>query len=133
MTSALDKDFNMWEAVDPFARTLTRDEGGNTIQAVTKQAVSALATAVTLPGRLDALTTRLEAGQLKVQTPSVDRHMRSLERMLRGVVSAIVFAALLIAGVLVLPQLAPLGVVLMSVSVVPLLHAAAVAFGRRRR
>lgn len=133
VTSALDKDFNMWEAVDPFARTLTRDEGGNTIQAVAKQAVSALATAVTLPGRLDALTTRLEAGQLKVQTPSVDRHMRSLERMLRGVVSAIVFAALLIAGVLVLPQLAPLGIVLMSVSVVPLLHAVAVAFGRRRR
>jgi hypothetical protein len=43
-------------------------------------------------------------------------------------VSAVLFGGLLIGGALLLPSAAPLGIVLMCVSVVPLLHA---LFGRR--
>ncbi|GAA2070874.1 ABC1 kinase family protein [Microbacterium hatanonis] len=131
--SALDPAFNIWDAVEPYANRLIREEGGNVVQGFAKQAVSLAGLAARLPRRFDDLATRIEDGRIAVQTPKLDRRIGSLERMGRRVVSAVLFAALLIAGAVLRVDDAVFGTVLMSISVVPLLHALFAGFTAGRR
>ncbi|MCU1578209.1 MAG: putative unusual protein kinase [Rhodoglobus sp.] len=123
MCSSLDPAFNIWDAVEPYSAQLIRAEGGNLLQDVAKRAVDVAGIVARLPQRLDNLITRTEEGQLSVQAPQLERRLGSLERMARRVVSAILFAALLIGGILLRAEDVVFGTVLMAVSVVPLLHA----------
>ena len=122
VTSALNKDFNMWDAVDPFARTVLNASSGNALRGLGQQAVTYASTLARLPRRLDALATRLDRGQVAVQAPEVDRRLRSIDRSVGRLASALVFATLLIAGVLLRPTDEVLGWVLMGAAALPLLH-----------
>jgi len=95
-----------------------------------QRALGYATTIARLPQRLDELATRIDRGQLAVRAPGVERRLASLERMLARLISAIVFAAMLFTGVLLVRADEVLGWVLMAASVVPLLH---VAFTFRRR
>ena len=123
LSSTLDPDFNIWNAVEPYAEQLLRDERGGLVASVAREAVSVAELAVRLPRRLDDLATRLEDGELAVQTPALNQRILALERIAGRFVSAILFAALLIGGALARPADEVLGIVLMSVSALPLLHA----------
>lgn len=121
--SSLNPAFNIWDAVEPYAGELIRQEGGNVVQAFAGQAVTALRTAARLPQRLDDLTTRIEDGRLSVQNPRLERRIGSLERTMRRVISAVLFAALFVGGLTVRADDAVFGTVLIVVSGIPLLHA----------
>lgn len=125
VTSALDRDFNMWDAVDPFARTILSSSGASALHDLPQQALAYGRTLARLPRRLDELASRIDRGQLSVRTPDIDRRLHSLERTIGRLVSAIVFAGLLFAGVLLRPTDEVLGWVLIGVSVVPLVHVVA--------
>ncbi|WP_405216672.1 ABC1 kinase family protein [Agrococcus sp. Ld7] len=130
--SSLDPAFNIWNSVEPYAAQLLRQETGNVAQDAAQRAIASIRLMVRLPARLDEVVTRLEDGRLSVSVPNVERTLARLERVARRVVSAILFAGLLVGGVLLLPANPPLGTALMIVSVVPLLHAAfASVLGRR--
>jgi len=129
-TSALDRDFNMWDAVDPFARDILRPRGVDAVRDTTRRALASAATLAALPRRMDELITRIDRGGVAVRTPDVDRRLRSIERGIGRAVSALVFATLLFAGVLLVPTLPVMGWVLMAVSVVPLVHVVATWRGR---
>ncbi|UFS59659.1 ABC1 kinase family protein [Subtercola endophyticus] len=129
--SALDPAFNLWDSVEPYAQQLIRDERGNVVQDIAKQALETAGVAVRLPKRLDALVSRFDEGTVAVTTPAVERRIARLERTARRVVSAILFGALLIAGAVLHSSDAVFGTVLMIVSVLPLLHA--LLSGRRGR
>lgn len=131
MCSSLDPGFNMWEAVEPFADRLLRDERGNLVQAVAREAASTIALAARLPRRLDDLVTRVEDGRVAVEAPRLDRRMRRLERVGRRVVSAVLFAGLLVAGAVLRADEVVPGTVLMAVSGIPLVHALFAGAGRR--
>jgi predicted unusual protein kinase regulating ubiquinone biosynthesis (AarF/ABC1/UbiB family) len=120
--SSLDERFNLWDSVEPYAARLLRDERGNIVQDVGQQALDAAAIALRLPKRLDALASRIEEGSLAVANPRLERRIARLERTSRRSASALVFAALLIAGAVVRPDDPVLGSVLMAGSVLPLLH-----------
>jgi predicted unusual protein kinase regulating ubiquinone biosynthesis (AarF/ABC1/UbiB family) len=122
VTSALDKDFNMWDAVEPFARDVLTSGGASAVRELPQRALTFATTLAALPRRFDELVTRIERGQVAVQTPQIDRRLRSLERAAARLVSAIVFAGLLFAGVFVLPTVPWLGWTLMAASALPLLH-----------
>ncbi|HPU03637.1 MAG TPA: AarF/UbiB family protein [Rhodoglobus sp.] len=122
VTSALNRDFNMWDAVDPFARTVLNNSGTGTIRELAQQALGYANTLARLPKRLDELTARIDRGQVAVRTPDLDRRLRTIERSVGRVASAIVFAALLFAGVLLRPSDPVLSWVLMGASALPLLH-----------
>jgi len=122
VTSALDRDFNMWDAVDPFARTVLSSGGIGALRDLPQQALAYATTLARLPQRLDELVTRIDRGQLAVRAPDIDRRLRSVERTIGRLVSAIVFAGLLFAGVLLRPTDEVLGWVLIGASAVPLLH-----------
>ncbi|GAA4371250.1 ABC1 kinase family protein [Agromyces bauzanensis] len=123
MCSSLDPEFNIWNAVEPYAARLLRDERGGVVRAFAQETVSIAGIAARLPRRLDDLATRLEDGKLAVATPRLDQRLRQLERTGRRVISAILFAGLLIGGILLRPDDVVFGTVLMVASAVPLLHA----------
>ncbi|MFZ4895004.1 ABC1 kinase family protein [Plantibacter sp. Mn2098] len=127
--SALDPGFNLWDSVEPYATQLLRDEGGNVVQDVAKQALEIAGIAVRLPKRLDTVITKLEEGTLAVTSPRLERRVARLERTALRLVSAILFGSLLIAGAVLHTNDPVFGTILMIVSVLPLLHA---LFGGRR-
>ena len=132
MCSALDPRFNIWDAIEPYAQQLIREEGGNVLQAFAKQALAVSGVVARLPQRLDDLTTRIEEGRVATQNPRLERRIGRLERTGRRVVSSVLFAALLIGGILVRAEDAVIGTVLIAVSALPLLHALFAGFAGRR-
>lgn len=135
MCSSLDPAFNIWNAVEPYSARLIRAEGGNLLRATTKQTLTAAAVLARLPERLDTLATRWEQGSIAVQAPRLERRLGSLERTGRRIISAILFAALLIGGVLLRSDSAIASTALIILSILPLLHAlfASVFSGRGPR
>ncbi|MFG6491707.1 ABC1 kinase family protein [Microbacterium sp. P03] len=130
--SALDPAFNIWDAIEPYANRLIREESGNVVQGFVKEARSAAGVVARLPRRIDDLATRFEDGRIAVQAPRLERRLAGLERTGRRVISAVLFAALFLGGILLRVDDVVFGTVLMSVSAIPLLHALlAGAVGRR--
>jgi predicted unusual protein kinase regulating ubiquinone biosynthesis (AarF/ABC1/UbiB family) len=129
--SSLEPDFNMWDAVEPYAAQLVRDERGNVVQGFAREAVTVAGIAARLPRRLDDMVTRLEEGRLTAESPKVEQRMRALERVVRRAVSAVLFAGLFIGGAVLRPDEPVAGTTLMVVSLLPLLHAVFSGFGRR--
>lgn len=132
MCSALDPAFNIWDAVEPYAQRLIREESGNTAQAFVREVGAVAAVTARLPRRADNLISRFEDGSVSVQTPRIERRMRDLERMVRRVVSSVLFTGLLIGGVLLQSEQAVLGTILMVVSLAPLSHALLAGWVARR-
>lgn len=130
VTSALDRDFNMWDAVEPFAQTVLRNRGLGAVRDLGQQALGLVSTLARLPRRVDDLATRLDRGEIGMRAPETERRLRALERAASRVASAIVFAGLLLGGVFTRPTDEVLGWVLMGASALPLLHVLA---GWRRR
>ncbi|WP_242616470.1 ABC1 kinase family protein [Microterricola gilva] len=121
--SALDPEFNVWDSIEPYAAQLLREEGGNAVQDVAREALDVAAVAWRLPKRVDAVVTRLEDGEIAVRSPELERRVGRLERIARRLVSALLFGALLIAGAVLRADDEVLGTVLMLGSVLPLVHA----------
>ncbi|WP_159605336.1 ABC1 kinase family protein [Agromyces humi] len=134
LCSSLDPDFNMWDAVEPYAGQLLRDERGNIVQALGKEALSYASIVARLPQRLDALADRVEEGRLVAHSPRIERRLAKLERTAGRIVSAVVFVGLFIGGILLRLDEPVWGVALMVASAIPLLHAVfGGVFGRRGR
>ncbi|KDA04730.1 ABC transporter [Microbacterium sp. CH12i] len=132
MCSGLNEKFNVWDAVEPYAAQLLRDETGNTVKAFAQQALASAGIVARLPGRLDAVISEAEQGTLSFDTSRLERRLARLERIGLRVVSAVLFAGLVVGGSLLLVPNAVLGIVLLAVSVIPLAHAVfAGVFGRR--
>jgi len=123
VASALNPAFNLWDSVEPYAAQLLRDESGNLVQDLAKKAIETAGIAFRLPKRLDEFITRIEDGTVAVASPGLEKRVARLERAMRQAVSALLFGALLIAGVLLRADDTVLGTILIVASVVPLLHA----------
>jgi predicted unusual protein kinase regulating ubiquinone biosynthesis (AarF/ABC1/UbiB family) len=122
VTSSLNKNFNLWDAVDPFARTLL-SQGGGLLKTFGAQALEILATLVRLPQKLDSLATRIDRGELISRAPETERRLRALDSSVRRATAGIIFATSLIAGILLRDSDNGLGSFLMGASLVPLLYA----------
>ncbi|WAA66466.1 AarF/UbiB family protein [Microbacterium oxydans] len=129
MCSGLDPAFNVWDAAEPYAGRLLRDESGNIVQAFASQAMGTMSTTWNLPGRIDRIITRIDDGNVSFDTSRLERRLDRLEGIARRIASGVLFAALLIGGALLVPAVPPLGITLVCVSALPLLHS---LFGGRR-
>ena len=126
--SGLYPPFNLWDSVEPYAGRLLRDEAGNLVTEVAKNAWEVAGTAWRLPGRIDATLDRIEDGTLEVSSPRLERLAARTERTTRRILWAVVFAALLVAGAMLYSSAPVWGTVVMVSSAVPL---AAALFARR--
>ena len=125
--------FNIWNAVEPYADKLLRDERGRRDRGRSRaRRVETVGIVARLPRRLDGLATRIEDGRLVADVPKLDRWLRRLERMGRRVVSAVLFAGLLISGAVLRAEDLTIGTVLMIASLLPLLHALFAGFSGRQ-
>ena len=99
VTSTLNRDFNMWDAVDPFARTLLSGRGSSTLTALGSELLSALGVLAQLPRRIDATLTRLDQGLIAVRLPELENTLKRLDRTTRRVPVAILSATLILGGI----------------------------------
>ncbi|WP_217582906.1 AarF/UbiB family protein [Microbacterium sp. GbtcB4] len=130
MCSGLNPAFNVWDAAEPYAARLLRDESGNLMQDMAEQAMANAATTWRLPKRIDDIITRVDDGNVSFDTSRLERRLDRLEGIARRIASGVLFAAMLVGGALLVGPLPPLGITLLWVSVLPLLGA--LFLGRRR-
>lgn len=131
VSSSLDPAYNLWDTVEPYAEQLLRDEGGNLLADVGKQAVDTIGVLWRMPARLDAVLTQVEDGTLPLSAPRLEREVARLEVTGRRLVSTGLFSGLIIAGAVVRSDDPNLGTWLMIAAGLPLLHA--LFAGRRFR
>jgi predicted unusual protein kinase regulating ubiquinone biosynthesis (AarF/ABC1/UbiB family) len=99
VTSTLNRDFNMWDAVDPFARTLLSGRGSSTLAALGGEILSALSVLAQLPRRIDSTLTRIDQGLIAVRLPELENSLKRLDRTTRRVPVAILSATLILGGI----------------------------------
>ena len=128
VTSSLNREFNIWDALDPFARSLLNGSGTGTVRRLAKDLFANLVTLSRLPGRLDNVVSRIERGDLVLRNPELERRIRVLDSSIRRATSGFVFVGLVISGVLVIPSNQSLGFLLIGASALPMLYA--IGFGR---
>jgi predicted unusual protein kinase regulating ubiquinone biosynthesis (AarF/ABC1/UbiB family) len=124
VTSALNREFNMWDAVEPFSRTLLNGGGSSTLGALRREALSFASTALALPAKLDAVLSRADQGLLSIRSPEVEKSLRRIDSSARRIASAMIFAALFGSGIALRMTGDELGGWLLLASAVPLVHAA---------
>lgn len=125
MCAGLNPEFNLWTSITPYAAALVSGEagGGGLWSTVTTEGAKIVQSLVALPARADRILTLVERGDLSVKTPMLDLQVRELDRSVRQIPMAIVFAALLLAGAVLYAAEPALATMLMAVSVLPLIGA----------
>jgi predicted unusual protein kinase regulating ubiquinone biosynthesis (AarF/ABC1/UbiB family) len=133
MCSGLDPSFNVWDAAEPYAGRLLRDETGNVVQAFASSAMETAGITMRLPKRIDDIIGRVDDGTVTFDTSRLERRLDRLEGIARRIASGVLFAAMLVGGALLVTPLPPLGITLICVSALPLLHSVFAGVGRRSR
>jgi predicted unusual protein kinase regulating ubiquinone biosynthesis (AarF/ABC1/UbiB family) len=101
MATGLDPEFRVWDQIAPYARRLVEQEAGGRTGFVLKEAGKLGRVLLGLPGRLDAVLTRVEEGRFEVQLPQLPPYVARLERALRKLAGSMAFAAVAVTGTLV--------------------------------
>ncbi len=99
VTSALNRDFNMWDAVDPFAKSLLNGGGSGTLRAVGREATALASTLLQLPQRFDSVLTRIDQGLVSFRSPEIERNLRRIDGSVRRTTCALIFTALFAGGI----------------------------------
>ena len=117
VTSSLNRDFNMWDAVEPFARTLLNGGGNSTIKALGQEVLSFATTVAGLPSRMDSVLTRLDQGLVSVRLPELEKSVRRFNGTTQRLSVAVLTAAIFAGGIALRVSGDELGNVLLLVSV----------------
>jgi hypothetical protein len=95
----LDPDFNIFARLTPYAGKLLESEDGGKLKTIWDEILKVLQLLIKLPGKTDALLSKMEQGRLEVKVPALTREIERLNRSQRKTVTSIVFAAFLLSGV----------------------------------
>jgi predicted unusual protein kinase regulating ubiquinone biosynthesis (AarF/ABC1/UbiB family) len=100
MCTGLDPNFNLWNQLVPYARKMIAEEGTSNWDVWLDEIGNLVKELVALPAQTGRVLTRLERGELTVNTPLVNRQIYHLESAVNRMTGSIVFAAILFGGVL---------------------------------
>jgi predicted unusual protein kinase regulating ubiquinone biosynthesis (AarF/ABC1/UbiB family) len=95
--TGLDREFNVWEVIGPYAEQLVAEEVRSTDWL--GEIGAYLQTLIALPRKTESLLDRINRGALSIQTPGAERRLQRIEHTLRRVPYAILFFAFLSSGV----------------------------------
>ena len=123
VTSALNVDFNLWDAVDPFARSLLNGTGDRFVANLGKQVSEFVSTVIRLPQRLDSIVSKAERGELVVRNTVLEKQIRNLDSSVRRVSAAVIFLGIFGTGIYLRISQDSLGDVLLVISALPLIRA----------
>jgi len=97
MATGLNPNFSVWTGLAPYVEKLIEKDGQSGVRMVLKELGDMARVLLGLPRRADELAARMEQGKLDVRMPEMKQHVARLERGMRKLAGAIVFAAGLIA------------------------------------
>ena len=100
MCTGLEPDFNLWLQLAPYARKLVEEETSSGLDYWLDELGEMLQTLLALPGQTSRVLAQAESSGLLVQSPQVSREVRSLTRSVDRLTGSVLFAALLIGGVI---------------------------------
>jgi predicted unusual protein kinase regulating ubiquinone biosynthesis (AarF/ABC1/UbiB family) len=100
MCTGLDPNFNVWSQLAPYAQKLVAEEGLSNWEAWLDEIGDLVKELIGLPAQTGRVLTRLERGELNVNTPQVNRQIYHLESAVNRLTGSVVFAAFLFGGVL---------------------------------
>jgi len=97
--TGLDRDFNVFTNLQPYASKLVSEDGGSGASTILKEIGTYLTLLSTLPRKTEALLKRVEQGQLEVRSPVIEARLTYLNRTMQVMTGVIGFAALFNTGV----------------------------------
>ena len=100
MCTGLEPDFNLWNQIAPYARKLIEKEATKGLSDWLEEFGNILQALIALPTQASRVLAQVEGGQLIVQTPQVSHEVHSLMRSVDRLTAGIIFAALMIGGVM---------------------------------
>jgi predicted unusual protein kinase regulating ubiquinone biosynthesis (AarF/ABC1/UbiB family) len=100
MCTGLEPDFNLWNQISPFARKLIENETTKGISGWLEELGSVLQALIALPAQASRVLAQVEGSGLLVQSPQMNREVRSLARSVDRLTGGLIFVGLLIGGVL---------------------------------
>jgi predicted unusual protein kinase regulating ubiquinone biosynthesis (AarF/ABC1/UbiB family) len=100
MCTGLDKEFNLWNQLAPYATKLVSQEVGSNWRVWLDEAGNILRELIAIPSKAGRVLSQVERGDLTVQAPTVSRQIVYLERAVNRLAGSLVFAAFLIGGVM---------------------------------
>ncbi len=104
MCTGLDANFNLWQQLAPYAGKLVQEEASSafSLDGILKQVGDVVQAFVALPSQASRLLAQMESGGLVVQAPQVTREVRTLGRSVNRLTGGVIFAALLVSGVMLI-------------------------------
>jgi len=99
MCTGLNPQFNVWEGLEPFAQRLIREEAGSNLDIWLDELKNIGGMLLGYPRRIDNLLSKMEKGEMAVQTPQLEAPIKSLQRAVTRLTGGIIFAAILIGGI----------------------------------
>jgi predicted unusual protein kinase regulating ubiquinone biosynthesis (AarF/ABC1/UbiB family) len=100
MCTGLDKDFNLWNQLAPYAAKLVSQEVGSNWRVWLDEAGNILKELIAIPSKMGRVLSQVERGDLTVQVPAVNRQMMHLEGAVNRLAGSLLFSAFLIGSVL---------------------------------
>jgi predicted unusual protein kinase regulating ubiquinone biosynthesis (AarF/ABC1/UbiB family) len=100
MCTGLDKDFNLWNQLAPYATKMVSQEVGSNWRIWLDEAGNILKELIAIPSKMGRVLSQIERGDLTVQMPTVSRQLTHLERGVNRLTGALVFSAFLLGSVM---------------------------------
>jgi predicted unusual protein kinase regulating ubiquinone biosynthesis (AarF/ABC1/UbiB family) len=100
MCSGLDKEFNLWNQLAPYATKLISQEVGSNWRVWLDEAGNILKELIAIPSKMGRVLSQIERGDLTVQMPAMSRQMTYLEKAVNRLAGSLVFTAFLIGSVM---------------------------------
>ncbi len=100
MCTGLDPNFNLWEQLSPYARKLVEGETDSGLDAILDQLGEMVKVLAAIPAQTSRVLAQMEQGNLTVQSPAIARQIRLLEHAVNRLTAGLIFAALLLGGVM---------------------------------
>jgi predicted unusual protein kinase regulating ubiquinone biosynthesis (AarF/ABC1/UbiB family) len=97
--TGLDPEFNVWEGLIPYAKTMLAEDGGSRWDFILGEVGNFFQTVITIPQRMASALEKIDRGKLSVRIPRLDPFIWRIDRGLRRVAYALIFFALLTNGV----------------------------------
>jgi predicted unusual protein kinase regulating ubiquinone biosynthesis (AarF/ABC1/UbiB family) len=95
--TGLNREFNFWEVINPYAEKLVKEEVKRTDWLAEAGAI--LQTIIALPRKTEALIDRMNRGRLNITAPGTDRRLKQIEHSIKRVPYAILCVGLLNGGI----------------------------------
>ena len=100
MCTGLDPNFNLWTQLAPYAQKMIASDSASGLDVILDQLGDVLQVLIALPSQTSRVLTKMEQGELAVQSPQVTREVRALSRSVDRLTGGVVFAALLFGAVM---------------------------------